>query len=108
MRTGADLTLPPNGTQRPGPPTACTALSVETRSLAITISRTGAPSSPFSNCRPAATTEKVLDQRARGPDREAPRHRGGARVEPGDARDVEPGPRSLPALLRCSVACLDH
>ena len=53
------MTLPPKGTQRVSEPTASTALSIETRSLAIVISRTGRPSSPPSISRPVAPTEKV-------------------------------------------------
>src|SRR5690349_21085615 len=61
MSSGAALTLPPKGTQRLVEPTAWTALSIETRSLAIVISRAGAPSSPPSIRRPVAPTEKVPD-----------------------------------------------
>ena len=41
ISSGAALTLPPKGTQRASEPTARTAFSIDTRSLAIVISRTG-------------------------------------------------------------------
>ena len=58
---GGALTLPPKGTQRVWDPTDRTAFSMDTRSLAIVISLTGAPNSPFSTSLPDAPTEKVPD-----------------------------------------------
>ena len=58
---GGAFTLPPSGIQRDSDPTARTDLSIETRSLAIVSSRTGAPRSPPSISSPEAPTEKVPD-----------------------------------------------
>ena len=61
ISTGGALTLPPKGTQRASEPSERTACSIETRSLAIVSSRTGAPASPFSISLPEAPTENVPD-----------------------------------------------
>ena len=53
------LTEPPKGTQRASAPTARTARSIETRSLAIVNSRSGSASSPSRIARPEAPTEKT-------------------------------------------------
>ena len=83
------LTLPPKGTQRASePPPPRTAFSIETRSLAIVISRTGRPELA------------ALDQAPGGPHRERAGDRVDARVQARDAGHVEavarpPGRSSL-------------